>query len=180
MRDAGSERRLQKEFAAFVDSPPEAPGPAVDAAVLKRVAADLRPSRGKVYARLGLAQTVGGVLTLAVCPQFGVGFGGHLALLHGLHALLPPALFFLTCGVLFISVGALLAGALLRRAERRTLAGTPWRFFTGYSAAAYAVLIVLGGEAFVVASLAWPLGALGGNLLGFAAATRLRQRLAAG
>lgn len=177
MNDFARERQLRREFAAFVEAPPERPGPAVDAAVLRRVASDLRPSPWKIRARLGWAQAAGGLLTLAVCPQFGVGFGGHLALLHDLHGLLPPVLFHLLCGLLFVSLGAVFGGLLLRPAELRVLGRTPWGFFAGYAVLAYAVLVAGGGEVFAAASLAWPFGALLGNGLGFAAVTRLRQRL---
>jgi hypothetical protein len=178
MSDPGFERRMLREFTAFVEAEPTPPDPAADAAVLRRVAADLRPSRWTIYTRMSLAQTAGGLLTLSVCPQFGLGLGGHHALLHGLHAALAPVLFYLTCGLIFISLGAVCGALLLRRAELRTLGPAPWGFFLGYSVLTYGVLVSLGGEAFTAASLAWPLGALAGNALGFTLVTRLRLRSA--
>lgn len=178
MSDAEFERQALREFTAFVEAPPVSPGPAVDAAVLRRVAADLRSPLYKIYLRLSLSQTAGGLLTLSVCPQFGLGIGGHHALFHGLHAALPPVLFYLVCGLIFISLGVVFAALLLRRAELRTLGRVPWGFFLGYSVVTYGVLVSLGGEAFAAASLAWPLGALVGNALGFTLVTRLRLRSA--
>lgn len=178
MKDPDLETGLLREFAEFVEATPRAPSQATEQAVLQRVATELRPPRWKIYTRLGLLQTVCGLLTLTLCPQFGLGFGTHQVLLHSSHAALPPAIFYLVCGLFFVSLGALLSGLLLRRAERRALGGLPWGFFLGYGSVAYGGLLALGGEAFMVASLSWIAGTVLGNALGFAATTRLRQRLA--
>lgn len=82
------------------------------------------------------------------------------------------------CGLFFVSLGALLSGLRLRRAELRVLGGMPWGFFLGYGSLAYGGLLALGEEAFMLASLTWIAGTVLGNALGFAASTRLRQRLA--
>jgi hypothetical protein len=174
MKDLDREHQLLQEFSEFVEAVPTAPGPAIDAALRRYVAAELSPPRRSVLARLAAAQTVGGLLTLSVCPQFGVGLGTHQGFLHGLHAVLPPVLFYLVCGLLFVSLGVLGSGLLLRRAELRTLGRVPWSFFLGYGTLAYALLLALGSEAFVIASLAWIAGAVAGNALGFALTVRLR------
>jgi hypothetical protein len=176
MKDLDREQQLLQEFSKFVEAVPMAPGPAVDTAVRRRVAAELHPPRRRVLARLAAAQSVGGLLTLSVCPQFGVGFGTHQLFLHGLHELLPPVLFYLACGLIFISLGVLASGLLLRRAELRTLGRLPWSFCLGYGTLAYLLLLALGGEAFVLASLAWIAGAVAGNAGGLALAARLRLR----
>ena len=176
MRDIDRERELLQEFSEFVEAVPTAPGPVVDAAILGRVAAALSPPRWKILLRLAMAQTVGGLLTLSVCPQFGLGFGTHQNALHDLHAALPSVFFYLACGLFFISLGVVCSGLLLRRAELRSLDHLPWRFFLGYGALAYLVLLALGSEAFVLASLAWIVGAVAGNALGFAVTVRLRLR----
>lgn len=178
MKNPDFEPGLLREFAEFVEAAPSAPSQATEQAVLQRVAAELRPPRWKIFSRMGLLQTVCGLLTLTLCPQFGLGFGTHQVLLHSSHAALPPAVFYLVCGLFFVSFGALLSGLLLRRAELRALGGLPWGFFLGYGSVAYGLLLALGGEAFMVASLTWIAGTVLGNALGFAATTRLRQRLA--
>lgn len=176
MRDIDRERELLQEFSEFVEAVPTAPGPAVDAAILGRVAAEFSPPRWKVLLRLSMAQTAGGLLTLSVCPQFGLGFGTHQVVVHGVHAALPPVFFYLACGLFFISLGVICSGLLLRRAELRSLDRPPWRFFLGYGVLAYLVLLALGSEVFVLASLAWIVGAVAGNALGFALTVRLRLR----
>ena len=176
MRDSSHERELLHEFAEFVEAAPTAPGPAIDAMVLQRVAADLRPPRWTIFSRLIVAQTAGGLLTLSVCPQFGLGVGTHQAFLHDLHVVLPPPAFFFACGLFFVGLGAVFGGLLLRRAELRVLGRAPWFFFLGFAALAYAILMTLGSEVFIAASLAWIAGAVLGNFLGFAAMSWLRQR----
>lgn len=176
MKDLEREHQLLQEFSEFVEAVPMAPNPAIDAAIRRRVASDLSPPRHRILARLAAAQTVGGLLTLSVCPQFGVGLGTHQGFLHGLHAVLPPVFFYLMCGLFFISLGVLGSGLLLRRAELRTLGRVPWSFFLGYGTLAYVLLLALGSEAFVIASLAWIVGAVAGNALAFALTVRLRLR----
>jgi hypothetical protein len=176
MKNSDREQMLLQEFAEFVEAAPAVPDPAVDARVLQAVAAELAPPRWRILARLAAAQTAGGVLTLGVCPQFGFGFGTHQAFIHGLHAALPPVLFYLACGLFFVSLGAVFSALLLRRSDFRALGRTPWRFFVGYGILGYATLLTLGSDAFVMASLAWIAGAVAGNVLGFAAAARLRLR----
>lgn len=178
MKNPELETELLREFAEFVEAAPSTPSQATEQAILQRVAAELRPPRWKIFTRLGLLQTVCGLLTLTLCPQFGLGFGTHQVLLHSSHAALPPAAFYLVCGVFFVSLGAFFSGLLLRRSELRALGGLPWGFFLGYGSVAYGVLLALGNEAFLVASLTWIAGTVLGNALGFAATTRLRQRLA--
>jgi hypothetical protein len=178
LKNPDFEPNLLREFAEFVEAAPRAPSQATEQAVLQRVEAELRPPRWKIYTRLGLLQTVCGLLTLTLCPQFGLGFGTHQFLLHSSHAALPPAVFYLVCGLFFVSLGALLSGLRLRRAELRALGGMPWGFFFGYGSLAYGVLLTLGEAAFMAASLSWVAGAVLGNALGFAVTTRLRQHLA--
>lgn len=178
MRNSSQERELLREFAEFVEAVPTAPGSSLDADILQRVAADLRPPRWTIFTRLGLAQTAGGLLTLSVCPQFGLGAGTHQALLHDLHSALPPAAFYFACGLFFVSLGAIFGGLLLKRAELRVLGRTPWSFYLGFGALAYTLLMILGSEAFMAASLAWIAGAVVGNGLGFAVTAWLRQRSA--
>lgn len=176
MRNSGHERELLREFAEFVEAVPAAPGSSLDAEILQRVAADLRPPRWIIFTRLGLAQAAGGLLTLSVCPQFGLGAGTHQALLHDLHSALPPAAFYFVCGLFFVGLGTIFGGLLLKRAELRVLGRTPWSFFLGFGALAYTLLMILGSEAFMAASLAWIAGAVVGNFLGFAVMAWLRQR----
>lgn len=177
MRKTDSEQELSREFAEFVDVAPAAPPKEMDEAVLRMVAIDLRPAPWKVFAKLTLVEVAAGLVTLTLCPQFGLGFGTHNEFLHELHAATSPMAFYLLCGVLFVTFGAVLGGAVLTRIEIRTISRTRNRYFAGYSLLAYGILVTLGPEVFVVSSLTWVVGALLGNVLGYGAVIRLRQAL---
>lgn len=69
---------------------------------------------------------------------------------------------------------------LIDHVRKRQVEGRRNRFFAGYSLLAYGVLVTLGPEVFVVSSLTWVVGALLGNLLGYAAGVQLRQVTAKG
>lgn len=180
MKKTDSEQDMLGEFAEFIDADPATPAKAVDAAVLAMVAQDLRPAPWKIFAKLTLVEVATGLVTLALCPQFGLGFGSHSEFLHHLHAATSQAIFFLLCGLLFVTFGAVLGGRVLSRPEIRAVSRSRNRFFAGYSLLAYGVLVTLGPEEFVVSSLTWVVGALLGNLLGYAAGVQLRQVTAKG
>lgn len=175
MNRTESEQESLRQFAEFVEAAPVAPSTQMDVAVLRTVAKDLRPAPSRIYAKLTLTGVATGLVTLAFCPQFGLGFGSHNEFLHTLHAATPPAVFYLLCGVLFVALGALLGGFVLTRQEIRAVSHTRNRYFAAYSVLAYATLATLGSEVFVAASLVWIVGALLSNILCFGAVVRLRH-----
>lgn len=178
MRSAEQENELCREFAEFVESAPVVPDRATDAAILRRTSADLRHDRWRAYTKLTLLQVAAGLLTTIICPQFGFGFGYHPTFLRDAHAAAPSLLFYLLCGLLFVSLSPILSGLVLRRNEFRQVGRKRYRYFVAYGTFAYLALVVLGTEAFVISSLAWIPGAVLGNALGFALMSRVIQRFA--
>jgi len=166
---------LLKEFGGFIAAEPIAPDRETDKSILRMVENDLRPALWKIYTKLTLAEVGAGLLTLTICPQFGLGFGQHNELLHALHLSTPPVIFYLLCGLLFVTLGAAMGGLVLSRDEIRTVGYGKYVYFAGYTALAYFAFVTLGAEVFVASSLTWMLGAMLGNLLGFGVVTRLRQ-----
>ena len=166
---------MLRDFAEFVEADPVAPSAKKDRAVLHRVFKDLRPAPWTVFAKLTLVEVAAGLVTLTICPQFGLGFGKHNEFLHGLHSATSPAVFYLLCGGLFVTLGAALGGLVLTRHE--ILAGRRFMkpYFAIFSILAYMILVTMGTEVFVAGSLTWILGAMLGNTLGFEVAIRLRQ-----
>ncbi len=177
MNKAELEQKMLREFAEFIEADPITPSNGMDEAVLRRVAKDLRPAPWKIFAKLTLVEAAAGILTLTLCPQFGLGFGSHLEVLHRLHAATAPAVFYLLCGALFVTLGAAMGGMVLTRQEIHTIARRRDRYFAVYSLLAYLTLVTLGPEVFVAASLTWILGAMLGNILGYGAIIQLRRRL---
>lgn len=177
MKKTDSEQELLREFAEFVEDEPIAPSKGMDEAVLRVVAKDLSPAAWKVFTKLTLVEVAAGLGTLTLCPQFGLGVETHNEFLHQLHAATSPATFYLLCGMLFVTLGAVLGGLVLTGPEIRTINRTRHRYFAGYSLLAYGLLVTLGPEAFIAGSLTWVVGAMLGNVLGYGAVTWLRQAL---
>jgi len=174
MIDPQHEQQLEREFAEFVAAEPLPPAAALDEMVSKRVARDLRPPWWKVWGTLTLVEVTAGLLTLTLCPQFGVGFGQHNEFLHALHATTTPPVFYLLCGLLFVSFGAAFGGLILPRGAIRSLGRQKYLYFTLYTLLVYLALVTLGTEAFVLSSLVWMVGGLLGNIVTFNAVIRLR------
>jgi len=170
-----NEQEMLQEFSEFVEVEPVAPSKAIDETVTRMVVKDLSPPPMKVYSKFTLIEAFSGLLTLAICPQFGMGFGQHNEFLHSLHALTAPATFYLLCGVFFVLLGAGVSGMVLNRAEMRTFGNHKYLYFAVYSILAYLVLVMLGPESFVASSLVWILGAFLGNVMGYNAVVRLRR-----
>jgi hypothetical protein len=175
MKKNDTEKELVRQFSDFIECDTMAPSSNIDQAVLRRVAKDLKPAAWKVFAKLTLVEAAAGLVTLTICPQFGLGFGRDNGYLHQLHASTFPALFYLLCGMLFVTLGAALGGLVLNRHEIRAVSQTSNLYFAGYSLAAYIILVTLGPQLFVPATLTWVLGAMLGNLLGYEAVIRVRH-----
>lgn len=173
---AHQQRKQQdfEEFASFVEAAPLRPRPGTDAAVLLQARRGQTPTPPSVLGKFLAVQLAAGALTLAICPQFGVGTATHHALLHALHAQAHPALYYLSCGLFFVLFGALLSGLASSRRDLRALGRGRHAYFAGYSLCAYLALMLLGGESFLLISLFWILGGAAGHWLGFALGRRLK------
>lgn len=177
MKEIKFEQALWKEFAEFINAKPAAPGEQADEAILRMVRKDLQAALWKVYTKLTLVEVAAGLLTLTICPQFGLGFSRHNEFFHALHLATSPVVFYLLCGLFFVILGAALGGLVLNRDEIRSFCNNDNWYFAGYSILAYLSLVALGVEVFVFSSLTWMLGAMMGNLFGFRAVIRLRQAM---
>ncbi|WP_027716569.1 hypothetical protein [Desulfuromonas sp. TF] len=174
MSKIGSEHEMLREFAGFIDGVPADTSREMDENVLHIVAKDLQPASWKVFGKLTVVEVAAGLVTLTLCPQFGLGFGAHNAFLHRLHAAASPAVFYLLCGMLFVILGAALGGLVLTRHEIRTVAPAKNLYFALYSVLAYVTLVALGPEVFMAGSLTWVGGAMLGNVFGYGFVIRLR------
>ncbi|KAF5031048.1 hypothetical protein DSECCO2_631820 [anaerobic digester metagenome] len=170
-----TERQRLREFAEFVDADRVAPSAGMDEAVLGIVAKDLRPAPWRIFAKMTLIGVATGSATLAVCPQFGLGSGSHNAFLHGIHAATSPAVFYLLCGMLFVTLGAILSGCLLTRNEINAVGKVVNQYFAAYCILAYVTLVTLGPEIFAASSLTWIVGALLSNVVCYGSVVRLRH-----
>ncbi len=174
MRKLDQNNQKLKEFARFADAPELTPRRQTDDAVRRRAETNQNPSTGGVIAKFLALQVSSGMVTLAICPQFGIGLGNHSGVLHALHANLHPALYYLSCGVLFVLMGALFSGLASNRRELKALGGAKYLFFGSYSLWAYLALLILGTESFPLISAFWIMGGVAGHLIGFDLGRRLK------
>jgi hypothetical protein len=177
MRTVRAGKEDVQEFVAFLSAEPVNPRKATDEAVFRLVQKTVRPPRWAVLSKLTLVEAAAGLGTLALCPQFDIGFGSHSEILHSLHTWTGPLLLYLTCGIFFVLFGAALGGILLRQDEIRALGNGKYLYFVAYSAAAYIIFLALGAEVFLFGSLLWMGGTVLGNMIGLTMGARLRAAL---
>jgi len=174
MRKADQQHQKLDELRRFVDAPELSPRRETDDAVMHRAQVGQRPSSRTVVAKFLAIQFSSGLVTLSICPQFGIGGASHNGVLHALHVHAPPALYYLSCGVLFVLFGALFNGLVANRREIKAIGQGKYLFFGSYSIGAYLALLLLGSESFLLVSLFWILGGAAAHLIGFSLGGRLR------
>lgn len=169
------DKEMMKEFVKFVEADPVSPKTTTDNAIHKMVEKRLNPSIWIVFAKFSGIEAAAGLAILLVCPQFDIGFGSYNELLHLLHSTLSPFFFFIVCGIFFVLLGAALAGLILSRDEIRVIKTTKYIYYAAYALMAYIIFVSLGAEVFLMNSIAWILGAMAGNFIGFEAVIRIKM-----
>ncbi len=172
-----TEQQSLREFGEFIQAETVKPTAETDHRVLSAIGADLCLTQWPVFAKVAVIETAAGIATLFVCPQFGLGFSGHNALLHSLHEAVEPLIFYAICGLLFISLGAVMSALVLRRNEIQVIKRSKYAYYFIYAFAACLVLTQVGTGALLLSASAWILGAVIGNSLGFGLVSRLRLPL---
>jgi len=135
------------ELAGFLAIPEEAnpterPAPDLMAAVKR----DLEPGFLEMGVRCGGLHVVSTLISLSVCPQFGVGpwGGGHG--LMGYFMSLGDIGCAIACGSFYMGMTALLGRAVFNPDQRRALRAQGWLQFSWLVAASWG-LFMLGGQA---------------------------------
>ena len=168
------EQQSLHEFCDFVESSPMTPSAKTESQILQSVEADLSPSQWLVFGKLFAIEAVTGLATLFVCPQFGLGFGGHNEFLHTLHETVDPFTFYLICGLIFVVAGAAISGILLNRDEIRTIKKSKYIYYLIYAFTAYFIFALFGAEILIISLIPWILGTVMGNAFGFSVVSRIR------
>ncbi len=162
------------EFVKFVQADPVLPAPGTDQSILQMVEKSLNPSIWIVFAKCFCLQTAAGFSTLLICPQFDIGAGTHNRLFHVLHSMLPPFLFYVVCGIIFVLLGAVLAGLVLSRDEIRVIRKIRYVYYAVYSLFIYMIFGFLGADVILISAFAWILGAAAGSAAGFETVFRIK------
>ncbi|MEZ4751336.1 MAG: hypothetical protein R3B54_12180 [Bdellovibrionota bacterium] len=115
------EKDINKEFKSFLQPGEEDVPEKLRSATLRKTTRDLIFIPGQFFLKLVAVQAVAGVLTLLVCPQFGLGpLGGGQGAMAWVMDFGPVACA-LFCGSIFLGSSALLSLFSFRWAERRYL-----------------------------------------------------------
>ncbi|PWI32852.1 hypothetical protein DI392_13620 [Vibrio albus] len=166
------EKNAFRDFVKFLKTKPVVPDRRVDDAILQMVEKDLCLPVWQIYAKMLFISVSTGLMSLTVCPQFGIG--QETFIFQSLHATGSDIVLHLFCGLFFVTVGASVSAAVLKRSEIQAISQLKYAFFLGYSFVSFTLLIAFGKDAFVISSLFWVLGAILGNILGFESVVKLR------
>jgi hypothetical protein len=130
------------EFRAFSQSEPIAPPPVIHDHLRRVVARDLSPSLFGITSKVAGAHLIAALVSLAICPQFGIGpFGGDAGLMAFLMSWGWMACA-AGCGAVFMMGTGILSAVVLSPDEKRVLAPhSPW-IFTSLSSASWAVFMM--------------------------------------
>ncbi|MBX7139211.1 MAG: hypothetical protein K1X83_14650 [Oligoflexia bacterium] len=166
-----SGREWEHEFREFIDSA-EIPAPAqLSDKIRTTIHAALNPSAFQVFLKLLVISTMAGLLSLAICPQF--GFGGNLSLMRYFMKL-GPHICSMACGAFFIGVGVILSSLFMRPEELRVLRRTEHLQFSALSMLALSAFICTSGAVMSILTIFWLGGAFVGALLSFELSYRFR------
>ena len=106
-----------------------------------------------------LCQTITGIASVFICPQFHLGMASQKYVVHTFHHLFGAEGCMLICGSIFLGSGALLGLLLLRRDEIQRLRFSFLGSFLLVAIFSIFAFIVLGAEIYLQEGLWWVLGA---------------------
>jgi hypothetical protein len=151
------------EFAEFLDSPEASPPAQISETLLARIYRSLNPPQWMVLAKLGAVHTSVGLLSLGICPQFGMGNTHHSGFMSFFMNFGDVACQ-IACGALFLGLSLLVASFFLRPEEVKVIRKnrlTQIALLMGLSLGAF---VCAGSEVFSTLTLAWVFGALVASL----------------
>lgn len=135
--------KIRNEFKEFL-SGSESPSKDFDARFLQTMRDRIQPDIARVWPKFVFAQLAAALITLTVCPQFGVGpLGGG----HGLgHVFMSfgEAVCAAFCGAFFLATGTAVATLILKKGERREVFNYRFRIMGAVSVASFLTLMGIG------------------------------------
>jgi len=136
-------KKIRNEFKDFLNGD-ESPSKEFDARFLQLMRSKMQPDISKVWPKFVFAQLAAALITLTVCPQFGVGpLGGG----HGLgHVFMSfgEAVCAAFCGAFFLATGTTVAMLALKKGERREVFNYRFRILGAVSVVSFLSLMSIG------------------------------------
>lgn len=169
----------ESEFLAFLAADEGAPPPHLSASVRSRIDVLLNPSPWLVFAKLAGFVLIGGLVSLSICPQFGMGPCEPSAFMKyvmsfGVYACQ------LACGGVFVGGSSFAAALFLRPEELRVLRRTRFLQFSALSALSLGGFICSGFSVLLSLGLVWSVGAVLGGAISLEMGYVVRRRLLVG
>jgi len=110
----------KNEFLTFMNSNEEVPS-SLDRTILDNVKRELHLTRQQVLPKFLIAQMIGALITLSICPQFGIGpIGGGHGLAHTFMQIGAWACAAF-CGFFFLTLGTIFSTLFLNRHELKVV-----------------------------------------------------------
>lgn len=157
--------KLEEEFKEFLDEPAFGPPASLSERVLSEVHKKLNPNSWLVFSKLSLVHFFGGLITLSMCPQFGINLlGADLGLIKvfyrfGTYGCVTA------CGALFISLTTILALITLRPEEIRKVRQLWFLQIATLSLLSLGVFLMLDADILWSFAIFWIIGGLLGGLM---------------
>lgn len=152
------------EFADFLNSPEENPPRRISETLLARIYRSLNPSQWVVLAKLGAIHAGVGLLSLTVCPQFGMGSTEHSGFMSFFMRYGDVACQ-IACGALFLGLSILVASFFLRPEEVKVIRKNRLTQIAALLGLSLGAFVCAGGDVLSSLTLAWVFGALGASLI---------------
>ncbi len=152
------------DFHKFIEaskSPTESVPESLSRSVLAHVRAELSPPLSTIAVKGLVLHVVSSLISLTLCPQFGIGpMGGGDGLMRYFMAFGPNWCFFL-CGAFFLGLSAFLTAAFLKREELRLATRVGYAYFPLLAALSYASFLALGANTHAIEIVtSWGIGAI--------------------
>lgn len=167
--------KLKREYDEFM-ARTEVPPAAISEQLISVIHHELNPSIWRVLAKLSLIHLFSAVVTLSICPQFGVRIFGQGMGLMVYFMRLGDQVCAAACGAFFTMFSLFVAGIVLRSEEVRAIArhrGAEILALTGLSLGFF---IMLRADIVIEFALVWFGGAVLGGLSGLGLGWLFRRK----
>jgi hypothetical protein len=169
---------IKNEFEDFKNAESVTPPQGVSDQILARVQNNLNPSAWRVFAKLAGIHVVTALVTLSICPQFGIRVFGSGTGLMGYFMSLGKYGCMVACGCFFLGSSVLVAIALMRPEEIRVIRSRRLFELGALTLLSLGFFIMLQAQVVLGIFVAWTFGSLLGGILVLEAGWNLRLRLA--
>lgn len=166
-----------KEFQEFMEADSIAPPMEVSEKILVFVHRELNPNPWFIFSKLSFIHLAVGVLTLSLCPQFGVRFFGEGLGLMRLFIPFGTYGCITLCGAFFVGMSLFASGMILQIEELRVLRDHRILQISALALLSLGFFIMMDAEILIGFGVAWALGSILGGITLLEAGRFLRLRL---